>query len=424
MNSIFSNGLLYVVGSIVGLSLIYFLLLSIGILTEVPDAVNLKNWDGSWYSSIVEDGYNLSTEGQSNSGFFPGFPYLWSITGVGVKGIAVINFILFLSGTFFLSILTKTGLLEFAVIVAFPSTFFFYLPYSEALFYLLGVLLIFSWKKGSLLWMILFSILLSFVRPAFFFLIPAVIGIVLLSKDPLKELKTTFLIAFSLITGATLGFLAIGLEVGDYMAYSKSQVNHWGHEFKLPSFPLTTWRGYRILWLDGLALFVTILAMLALVVDFINVRFKQMQSYFTKLEIVGLGYLLMIMIYILFFHPLEDDRTTMISMNRYVFCNPFLHYLLLRRMGKISLTRRSMLMIIISAVIAVSFLGFPFASVVGLDQTKSILFLTGLFGVMIASTLILFKLKYNKLVHILFVVAGVLLQLYLFNSFLKGNWIG
>ena len=114
----------------------------------------------------------------------------------------------------------------------------------------------------------------------------------------------------------------------------------------------------------------------------------------------------------------------MISMNRYVFCNPFLHYLLLRRMGKISLTRRSVVMIIISAVIAVSFLGFPFASVVGLDQTKSILFLIGLFGVMITSTLILFKLKYDKFVRILFIVAGVLLQLYLFNSFLKGNWIG
>lgn len=424
MNIRLLKGVLYVMVTFVVITALYFILLSIGFLSEVPNPKNLLSWDGSWYSSIVHDGYSLSRTEQSNTGFFPGFPYLWSILGMNVFGITVLNFLLFLTGAYLLKTITKSNSIGFALIVAIPSTFFFYLPYAEALFYFCAVLLIISWQNKRYLIVGLCGIMMSFVRPAFFFLIPAVIGILLLSKKPIKELKPTIIITLSLVAGAFFGFLVIGFEVGDLFAYSKSQINHWEHEFKAPSFPLTTWRGYRILWLDGIALFLTIVAFFGLAIDFIRVRFRGLQSYFTNIEIVGLGYLLMILVYVLFFHPVENERTTILSMNRYVFCNPFLHFLILKRLNSMKISLIPVLVIVFAALLTVLLLGFPYAAVVQLDFAKSQVFLLGLLGVFLVLSSLLFKLRMHRLIAVTFILSGILLQLYLYNSFIKGNWIG
>lgn len=402
----------------------YWVLLKFNILTEFPNNSNLLSWDASWYMSIVKNGYYLDLENQSNAGFFPGFPYLWKVLNVSPLIIMTLNFILFLTGLYILKLITNASILHSAFIVSLPSVFFFYLPYSESLFYFFSVLFIVSWQKNKIIYMIIFATLLSFVRPVFFFLIPSIVGIFILCKNYKPYLSKSVLTILSMLIGAFAGFVLIGSEVGDVFAYSKSQVNQWGHELKLPSYPLTTWRGYRILWLDGLALFVTLIAFITLLIELIKVRFLNYNCKLTQIEIIALGYLLMILVYILFFHPVEDGRTTILSLNRYVFCNPFLHFILLKRMHQITVSKKDVVLPIISSLLVIILIGFPFFSIVELSYGKSIIFSIGLLMFLLISSLIFYRFKYNRVFLIAFIVISFVVQLYLFNSFLKGNWIG
>lgn len=424
MNKTVLKGIVFVAGAIALYIMLFFLLHFMGIITEYPDNLNLKNWDASWYHSIVKDGYFLDLENQCNAGFFPGFPYFWKFTQLPPLGIAFINSLFFLSGLYILKRITRANLVNVFIVLALPSAFFMFTPYSEALFYFLAVFFLVAWQRNNHLLIVLFALSFSFVRPVFFFLIPALIGLFLLKKYTGGNLKKSILTFFSLLAGASIGFALIGLETGDFFAYSKSQVVQWEHEFKLPSYPLTTWRGYRILWLDGMALFLTVAALLILAIDFFNVHFKNLKSKLTSIEVIALGYLLMILVYILFFHPVEDGRTTILSMNRYVFCNPFLHFILLKRLGSLKLTKNSWSIILTASVVTIVLLGFPFYEVIELTYSASLVFLVGLMVAFTAISLTLFEWKYNSAYTILLAAAFLLLQLYLYNSFLKGNWIG
>lgn len=418
------NWFLFVLPVFVIYILSYLVLLKVGVLTEVPNNTKLLTWDASWYASIVNNGYFLDLENQSNAGFFPGFPYLWKLLNATPLVIALVNCTLFLSGLYLLKFITNASFLKSALIFSLPSIFFFYLPYSESLFYFFSVLFIISWQKKKMLFMLLFAVLLSFVRPVFFFLIPAIVGLFILLKNYKSYFSKSVLTIVSLLLGAFAGFVLIGVEVGDVFAYSKSQVNQWGHELKIPSYPLTTWRGYRILWLDGLALFVTIIAFLFLLLELVKVRFLSFKSNFSQIEVIAFGYLFMILIYVLFFHPVEEGRTTILSLNRYVFCNPFLHFVLLKRMHEIKLSWKSFFIPILASFIVLLMIGFPFYSIVELNYTSSLVFSVGLFVFFIVASLSFYDFKYNKIVCALFIAASFFVQLYLFNSFLKGNWIG
>ena len=104
--------------------------------------------------------------------------------------------------------------------------------------------------------------------------------------------------------GTVLSFWIVGYSSGDFFAYTKSQIGNWDHSFSLPGFPLTTWRGYRILWLDGLALF-----LLGVVGLFILKNFKSQlnsissgKSKNSLTEIFAIIGFVMSLLYVLFFH--------------------------------------------------------------------------------------------------------------------------
>lgn len=424
MNKVIGHGILFVLVVLLIYLFGYSSLFTLGILSEIPNNSNLLNWDASWYYSIGQKGYFLDLENQCNAGFFPGFPYLWKSIGLPPIGISIFNFIFFVTGVYLLKIVTNSSWVKALFIISLPSIFFFLVPYSESIFYLFGVLFIIAWVKKKLFYVILFALILSFIRPVFFFLIPAIIGLFLLKKKYSSIWKPSIFTIIALILGAALGFTVIGLETGDFFAYSKSQVIQWEHEFKIPSYPLTTWRGYRILWLDGLALFLSVLSVLILFIEFYRVRIKGKETKLSDIEIIGLGYLFMILIYVLFFHPVEDGRTTILSMNRYVFCNPFLHFIFLKRIGKVELNANAFLKIFVASIFVALLIGFPFYSIVELNYSSSLIFSLGLMIFFIILSINFFKVKYNRLLLITTSIVFFLLQLYLFNSFLKGNWIG
>lgn len=420
--------ILYLIIYLISLGLIFSILKIVGVISESPNNVNLLNWDASWYHSIVKEGYIYNETGQNNTGFFPGFPFIWKILNINPLMVSILNFTLFLIGISLLKIKLNAKPLSFFLCLSLPSIFFLYIPYSEALFYFLVSLFIYFWLKKHLFLTLVFAVLLSLVRPAIFFMVPPIILLLLFFKFLGKKQNQVNLTALAgFLIGTFIGFYIIGHFTGDFFSYSKSQVIFWDHTFKLPSLPFTTWRGYRLLWLDFFALLICILSAIV----FLRGIYDTLTKKKLELDLVtlfSLGYLSMILVYVTFFHPIEDGRTSILSLNRYVLCSPFVHILILRNYNKVKLNKINLLVFLVSLFLTISLVGFPMVKVVGLNMTNSFIYYLGiiLFSILYFSSLISTKInqKLKLIIQVGIIILGVILQIYLFNSFLKGNWIG
>jgi len=397
-----------------------------GLANQIPNNSNLLNWDASWYNSINQDGYIFDESVQSNTGFFPLFPMLWRLFQFSPVGVSIFNVFLYAIGATVMTLALQRTWKDLIVLIGLPSLFFFYIPYSEALFYLMGSLLLVGlYKERKYLFYI--SLLLScMIRPVFFFFIPALIMLFLLKRNSGFNWKKLLLSILLVVIGTVLSFWIVGYSSGDFFAYTKSQIGNWDHSFSLPGFPLTTWRGYRILWLDGLALF-----LLGVVGLFILKNFKSQlnsissgKSKNSLTEIFAIIGLVMSLFYVLFFHLEEDGRTSLMSLNRYVLCSPLLHFLILQKVGRMDFSFGKMTLPILAGLMTIVLFGFPYIEVVGLSMFNSIPFLLGCLVLWLSYYFILFKHKSQLLFIIGFYTFNVTLQLYLFQSFLKGNWIG
>ena len=397
---------------------------SMGVFEALPSNLNLIQWDSGWYKSIVEHGYVFKENTQSNTGFFPFFPFLWKYLGLSAVGVSIFNFIFFLTGIF---IISKTvPLLKNKVVLlslSFPSLIFMYVPYSEALFFLTASMYLYGNHQSNNYLKVAALLLSSFARPTIFFFLPAVIFSEFLGTDKISA-KIKAIVGYSLVIviGTFISFYIVGANSGNLFAYSDSQINNWEHSFSLPNFPLTTWRGYRILWLDLLGLWVVISALIGAIIYFIKALQRKMKISFDKNTLLSLSYLSMILIYVLFFHPKEESTglTSILSLNRYVFCSPFVFYLMYYFFTnqKQHFTR----VLGISLLLSVLLIGFPLTSVVGLDYLKTLAFVA--IAVLFLVAQVVPKLTNAKLAYFMVYGMNLTLQVYLFQSFLKGNWIG
>jgi MFS family permease len=235
--------------------------------------------------------------------------------------------------------------------------------------------------------------------------------------------KRYALLFLGVIIGAVIGFGIIGWYTGDFFAYSKSQVEQWNHAFGWPSLPFTTWRGARMLWLDGLGLFVVVLALISLV-RMVYLRFvKFVPVHLSVMEIMSMGYLVMILVYVLFFHPEEDGRTSLLSMHRYVFCSPFFYFLLLKNMNRYSVNRFTLRILLAALLITLLAIGFPTSELLNWSYTI-VLFYVAVILFFVVQSLVLLRSAWSLPVIMMISLVNLLLQIYLFHSFLNGNWVG
>ncbi len=396
----------------------------LGVIKSFPTSLNIEQWDAGWYSSIASEGYIYKENIQSNTGFFPLFPFLWSSFNFSALGISIFNYGVFIFGVLFL---TKTiSNLDNKIILlslSFPSLLFMYVPYSEALFFMSASLYIYGNSIDSKKIKVISLLIMSLTRPTIFFFLPAVIFSEILSSSTMKEkFKDIFISVVIILLGTGISFFIIGYNSANFFAYSDSQINNWNHVFSLPQFPLTTWRGYRILWLDSFGLWIVVSSLIASFVYFIKTIKSKWKLVYNKNVLLSLSYLSMIFIYVMFFHGKEKESglTSILSLNRYVFCSPFFIYLFYYYFKN---TQIKINKVLISAVIITLILiGFPFYSVIELTYLNSLLFVFGMIVFFIIQViprgknrLILFLITYGM---------NVFLQVYLFQSFLKGNWIG
>ncbi len=137
---------------------------------ELLSTNNFLNWDAEHYYRIKNFGY----EG-FRVAFFPLFPFVWKLLHLNVIGIIFLNAAVFFIAFYFLIRSLRSNTLEILLYLSIPSFCFFFLPYSEAIFFACSTLFLMGLKKNkiSIVWLGL--LLCSISRPAFTVFIPALI---------------------------------------------------------------------------------------------------------------------------------------------------------------------------------------------------------------------------------------------------------
>ena len=122
---------------------------------------SFSKWDGEWYKQIADDGYSFDRQKRSNIAFFPAFPLTgreiaW-ITGWRTDLALVLVAHLALALTFvvfaaYVHLRCASGppALGVLILLAFglwPTTFFFRMAYTESMFLLVAVLVLFGLER-------------------------------------------------------------------------------------------------------------------------------------------------------------------------------------------------------------------------------------------------------------------------------------
>ncbi|MBK9798946.1 MAG: hypothetical protein IPP56_04180 [Bacteroidetes bacterium] len=410
--------LLFVVG-------LYWLLVACGFVNELTKETRILQWDANWYKSIAQSNYWYSTKEQSNSGFFPLFPFFWKYLNTSAIGICLINWFISLTGIFFLAktfTISNTTILQY---LSLPSLFFCYVPYAESLFFAFGTLLLYGIKKDLPLLVFIGCFLAACTKATAIFFIPS-FAIMLLFSIPFnqinvfKTIQRFLFFSFSVCLGIAAVVLIQYAQTGVWFAYFKTQSSMWGRIFNIPVFPLTTWDAHRILSLD---IFAFILGTAALAV-FLLQSFRSIISNKTKAFTndasywFSVGFLIMVLFSILFFNPIDaaTQTTSILSINRYMLVSPFVLVVLHQHSFSIKLTTKQLLGS--SLFIILILLSFKWNL-----QPHSIILFICLVAYIVGYVLMLVDERFKNF-RLLYYFINCVLQLLLFDSFISAYWVG
>jgi hypothetical protein len=284
-------------------------------------------WDAGWYYSIKMNGYQFNPAAQSNTGFFPLFPMIWKLSGLGPRGISILNLAFFTGGIFLLAWQFKIDKYILLFYLSLPAIFFNYIPYSEALFFFTASIFLVGFKRNSI-WLIGIGLFLSsLARATAIFYIPTLLGLCIyyFSKDNFRRMLPKYGIYVLIVLIAF--FLVIFYQwtiTGKWFAYTFQQINFWDHGIRFPKFPLTDWYVIDNLWHDTFALGLSVIALILLGFAFFRRWFKKDLKVFEDdpASLFSVFFLTGLLFYVLLFHP-DHDGTSLLSTSRYICCVPF-----------------------------------------------------------------------------------------------------
>jgi hypothetical protein len=403
---------------------IYKLLIVLGVVHQIHNLNDLQQWDANWYNTIRENGYFYSAETYSNSGFFPLFSYTWRFLGIGPGGISLINALLFL---FSLIIIVKALNINNRIALLFlsiPSIFFMYVPYTEAFFFFFSSLIIYGLVKNNYPFACLGFLFASMTRPTAIFFIPAIIVMEMLCfKNWKSTFKNIILYSFFTLLGLFIVIIIQWHETGVWLAYFKAQSIHWKRVFQLPAFPLTTWGGMSLLWIDGLALLVGMFSIVYLFVIFLKrIILKKVEELYYPHNIFSYTYLALAIFSIIFFNGKDGTGgTSMMAANRYVLATVF--FLVFLNDVFIHIQKSNE---IIFLTLGVYILVFIMLGIYRPFYARNYIDTLAYFGVLILyyGSYVLLKTRYNIYIWPAIFITNVILQILLFNRYSQGIWVG
>jgi len=402
-----------------------------GVVNVFPSYDNIIRWDASWYSSIAKNGYQYFWYQASNSAFFPLFPYLWKLTHLDAIGICILNYLLSMSGLFLLFKFFEIEKKIILIYISLPSCIFFFLPFSESLFFLCTSLFLIGLKKDNQKLILIGLLLSSFTRATAMFFIPSIIIMELFFAKQLlskKAWKTILLYSLISICGLLLVVLFQYALTGEWFAFAKQQVRYWHHHFSFPALPFVTFGGDSILWLDGLALCFGFVASFLLLIFGIRFLLKKdsFQSH-NKALWFSCTYAFMVTIYCVFFdHKSYDGSTELVSLNRYLFATSFFLVFLNEITKAISFSLKNTILYFLIILITTLCLGLgtPLAFLNTMYQSYH---RTTFFFLIIAIYLVMYSLitneKIGKEISTVLFYTNIILSVIVFNLYLQNHWI-
>ncbi|HLN52076.1 MAG TPA: hypothetical protein VK212_00105 [Lentimicrobium sp.] len=308
---------------------------------------------------------------------------------------------------------------EIIIYLTIPSFIFFYLPFSESLFFLSSVFLIIGIKNNRIGLILTGLFIASLSRPAFLIFIPALFIIEFLTgqkkQNQTLSNKIVRFILYLIIMGT--GTLVVAFiqfrDTHEWFRFLEVQKG-WGNYLQIPNLPLTSWAGGYIVRLDGSAFLSGMITGFFLLLYLIRARFTKNVT-LSKEVIFSLAYLGGITLSVLLFRG-----GSLFSLNRFVFSTAFivvtLHYLY---SSDLKLSLRQLLLIFITLTF---FWILFFKSYSHIQYFLKFTFLT-------LYLILPFTLKseiklYRQIGFVLLLALNIFFQISFYLRFLDGGWIG
>lgn len=416
---------------------IYYILYSCGIITAIPNSVNLINWDANWYQSIRDKNYEYFWFMASNSAFFPLFSYCWKLLGLSSVGISVFNLFLFLVS---LNLLYRTFSItqkQLLLYLSLPSVLFFGVPMSESFFFFFCTLFLIGLKKDNV-YLIVFGLLFaSLTRATAMFFIPCILAMELTTCEKLFDkqcLKNILLYSFVSLLGLFIVVLIQYAYTGVWFAFAKQQLRFWKHSFDLPTFPLVSHGGENTLWLDGTAFVMGFLFLFISIVLFfkklINASRLNKDLLKDKSFFYSLYYVSVITVYALFFNSkCMEAQTTIDSISRYFFCTAFFVLAFTGIEKHLELSIKNYMIFLCVSLFGFYLIGLngdPFHYFLKENSPLKLTYLL-LAGMFVYINLFLFagfNTKLSKITSVFILLVNVTVATYCLNRFIQGIYVG
>lgn len=405
-----------------GYLLVAFLLYSAGIqmgLLSIPTEANLLKWDAAWYWEISHYGYleeNFMGKFASTV-FYPLFPLLTKVSHLGTIGVVFLNLTIFTIGLLLLANHFQLSIARTFLFLTQPSLIFIALPYPEALSFTLLAAFIVLFNKQQYVWAACSLLLAGWARPLIWTFLPVLLFWLAIDW---RNIKSTVLPFACLLLTLLLSYMAFSWYLHGITGIWNANVRAYGYfggHFQLPRFPFWTHGdAHTGMWtrqLDYLA-FATALLSIVLAGRLLYKSYKKQYAIGRSQLLFGMActYLASLMLVRLF--SMGGDLW---SLNRYVFVNPFFLYFLYftgkavaswkKHAWQLSYLLTTQISMLHHGLLG-TWIRFPWANL------QFILF---------CAPVLLLGRFYKPLYWALLSI-NLLVQCYLFNWFISGEWLG
>jgi hypothetical protein len=242
-----------------------------------------------------------------------------------------------------------------------------------------------------------------------------------------KKVIIKYLILLGITTLSTLIVYMIQyFQTGQFFAIF-NVLKTWGKELQIPELPLTTWDAHRLLWLDGSAFLTGFIAFIFLLKFFSN-KIKNLKYTINPSVALAFGYIFVVTFYMLLYAGVDGaGGTSIFSLNRYIFATPFFTIFIFYIIKNVEINRNSKI-VLASSIFFVCLLYGLLKYLTGIFDFKSSEFyrLINLFvmSILPISIYLFTNLNIKKNLWLTFYMINILLQIYLFESWINGLWIG
>lgn len=369
----------------------------------------------SFLNADAEHYYYISQRGYEGFrfAFFPLFPLLWKLIGVGIFPIVLLNTLLFLicfsAITSLFKIENKT---ELILLASFPCFIFMFIAYTEALFFLFSTMLLLGLKKNNP-GLVCFGIFFcGLTRPTAAVFIPAIILTIYFGSQPVREkISKGFLYSLFALLGLGAAIIIQRLMADEWLSFFEVQKG-WGNELRIPKLPFTSWAGGKIVRLDASALLVGFFAA-AFLVKTLAAKLNGKHRTIPPEAVFSISYLAGVSILILLFRG-----GSFFSLNRFVFATAFFIVAFMYFLSSYSFSYKEVgIFIVISAIF-----WLLFASYVHIQYLLKFFVLS----LYLAMYFLLNNknIKLKRVVTFGIIIINSILLMYFYYRYLTNEWVG